>query len=147
MLVGLVSSGRFGLTKVTVVGGFNLGGGEVAELAVEAMFVEPRHPSAGRDLEVVEASPVPSVRREDGGVAVQLGLVERVHRFGHRVVVRISDGPDRCPGVELGKPVGQDMTHNRPNACLSLGIDGALARLRKLLDDAIEAMLKAQPAR
>ncbi len=40
----------------------------------------------------------------------------------------------------LGKPVGQDMTHNRPNACLSLGIDGALARLRKLLDDAIEAM-------
>jgi geranylgeranyl diphosphate synthase type II len=40
----------------------------------------------------------------------------------------------------LGKPVGQDMAHNRPNACISLGIDGALARLRRLLDDAIEAM-------
>lgn len=40
----------------------------------------------------------------------------------------------------LGKPVGQDMVHNRPNACISLGIDGALARLRKLLDEAIEAM-------
>ncbi len=40
----------------------------------------------------------------------------------------------------LGKPVGQDMTHNRPNACLSLGVEGALARLRKLLDDAIETM-------
>jgi len=40
----------------------------------------------------------------------------------------------------LGKPVGQDMAHNRPNACISLGIDGALARLRKLLDEAIEAM-------
>jgi geranylgeranyl diphosphate synthase type II len=42
--------------------------------------------------------------------------------------------------VSLGKPVGQDMAHNRPNACLSLGIDGALARLRRLLDEAIEAM-------
>lgn len=42
--------------------------------------------------------------------------------------------------VSLGKPVGQDMAHNRPNACISLGIDGALARLRRLLDDAIEAM-------
>ncbi len=42
--------------------------------------------------------------------------------------------------ANLGKPVGQDMAHNRPNACLSLGIDGALERLRKLLDDAIEAM-------
>lgn len=40
----------------------------------------------------------------------------------------------------LGKPVGQDMAHNRPNACMTLGIDGALERLRKLLDQAIEAM-------
>jgi geranylgeranyl diphosphate synthase, type II len=40
----------------------------------------------------------------------------------------------------LGKPVGQDMVHNRPNACMTLGIDGALERLRKLLDQAIEAM-------
>lgn len=40
----------------------------------------------------------------------------------------------------LGKPVGQDMAHNRPNACISLGIEGALDRLRKLLDEAIEVM-------
>jgi geranylgeranyl diphosphate synthase type II len=40
----------------------------------------------------------------------------------------------------LGKPVGQDMTHNRPNACMTLGIDGALERLRKFLDQAVEAM-------
>ena len=39
----------------------------------------------------------------------------------------------------LGKPVGQDMVHNRPNACHSLGVEGALDRLRKLLDQAIEA--------
>jgi geranylgeranyl diphosphate synthase type II len=42
--------------------------------------------------------------------------------------------------ASLGKPVGQDMAHNRPNACMTLGIDGALERLRKLLDQAIEAM-------
>jgi len=40
----------------------------------------------------------------------------------------------------LGKPVGQDMVHNRPNACMTLGIDGALERLRKLLDSAVEIM-------
>ena len=42
--------------------------------------------------------------------------------------------------ASLGKPVGQDMAHNRPNACMTLGIDGALERLRKLLDQAIQAM-------
>lgn len=40
----------------------------------------------------------------------------------------------------LGKPVGQDMVHDRPNACMTLGIDGALDRLRKLLHQAIEVM-------
>jgi geranylgeranyl diphosphate synthase type II len=40
----------------------------------------------------------------------------------------------------LGKPVGQDMAHDRPNACLTFGIEGALERLRSLLDNAIEAM-------
>ena len=40
----------------------------------------------------------------------------------------------------LGKPVGQDMAHDRPNACMTLGIEGAQDRLRSLLDQAIEAM-------
>jgi geranylgeranyl diphosphate synthase type II len=42
--------------------------------------------------------------------------------------------------ASLGKPVGQDMAHDRPNACLTLGIEGALERLRNLLDQAVEAM-------
>ena len=42
--------------------------------------------------------------------------------------------------ASLGKPVGQDMVHDRPNACMTLGIDGALERLRALLDQALEAM-------
>ena len=40
----------------------------------------------------------------------------------------------------LGKPAGQDMVHDRPNACMTLGIEGALERLRTLLDQAVEAM-------
>lgn len=42
--------------------------------------------------------------------------------------------------ASLGKPVGQDMVHDRPNACHTYGIDGALERLRTLLDQALEAM-------
>jgi geranylgeranyl diphosphate synthase type II len=42
--------------------------------------------------------------------------------------------------ASLGKPVGQDMAHDRPNACLTFGIEGALERLRALLDQAIEVM-------
>jgi geranylgeranyl diphosphate synthase type II len=42
--------------------------------------------------------------------------------------------------AHLGKPVGQDMAHDRPNACMTFGIDGALDRLRSLLDQAIEVM-------
>jgi geranylgeranyl diphosphate synthase type II len=42
--------------------------------------------------------------------------------------------------ANLGKPVGQDMAHDRPNACMTLGIEGALDRLRSLLAQAIEAM-------
>jgi geranylgeranyl diphosphate synthase type II len=32
------------------------------------------------------------------------------------------------------------MAHDRPNACLTFGIEGALERLRTLLDQAIEVM-------
>jgi hypothetical protein len=32
------------------------------------------------------------------------------------------------------------MAHDRPNACLTFGIEGALERLRALLDQAIEVM-------
>lgn len=42
--------------------------------------------------------------------------------------------------AHLGKPVGQDMAHDRPNACMTFGIEGALDRLRSLLDQAIEVM-------
>ena len=36
----------------------------------------------------------------------------------------------------IGKPVGQDAAHHRPNAVHSLGLNGALARLETLAADA-----------
>jgi len=39
-----------------------------------------------------------------------------------------------------GKPVGQDLTHSRPNAVLTLGLPNALERLETLLDAAFDAV-------
>ena len=40
----------------------------------------------------------------------------------------------------LGKPVGQDDLHGRPNAVLALGVDGAISRLRDILSGAIASI-------
>lgn len=42
--------------------------------------------------------------------------------------------------AELGKPAGQDDLHNRPNAVSSLGVDGAIARLKDILAGAIASI-------
>lgn len=42
--------------------------------------------------------------------------------------------------AELGKPVGQDEIHNRPNAVTELGVDGAVARLKDILGGAISSI-------
>jgi geranylgeranyl diphosphate synthase type II len=41
---------------------------------------------------------------------------------------------------ELGKPTGQDAAHGRPSAVQELGVAGATARLRRLVEDAIESI-------
>ena len=41
---------------------------------------------------------------------------------------------------ELGKPVGQDLAHQRPNAVLELGLDGAVAWLGELAERAVESV-------
>ncbi len=41
---------------------------------------------------------------------------------------------------ELGKPAGQDVANGRPNAVLEIGLDGAMARLRSLIAEAIESI-------
>lgn len=40
----------------------------------------------------------------------------------------------------LGKPVGQDDLHGRPNAVAVLGVDGAQSRLRDILSGAISSI-------
>ncbi len=40
----------------------------------------------------------------------------------------------------LGKPVGQDRAHGRPNAVWSLGLGGAIGRLESLAEAAVEAV-------
>lgn len=40
----------------------------------------------------------------------------------------------------IGKPVGQDEALDRPNAVEALGLDGAVRRLRELLDEGVESI-------
>lgn len=42
--------------------------------------------------------------------------------------------------AELGKPVGQDAAHERPSAVSQLGVDGAVARLKGLLTEAVDSI-------
>ena len=41
---------------------------------------------------------------------------------------------------ETGKPCGQDEIHNRPSALRQLGVDGAVARLKLLMSEAVESI-------
>ena len=45
-----------------------------------------------------------------------------------------------CDAQELGKPIGQDAAHHRPNAAALLGIGGAKARLEELVRAAVESI-------
>ncbi|MEM8791365.1 MAG: polyprenyl synthetase family protein [Pseudomonadota bacterium] len=42
--------------------------------------------------------------------------------------------------AELGKPVGQDAIHNRPNAVHDLGVQGAVGKLKGLVAEALAAI-------
>ncbi|NUB43504.1 polyprenyl synthetase family protein [Fertoebacter nigrum] len=45
-----------------------------------------------------------------------------------------------CSADELGKPVGQDALHARPNAVRELGVQGAMGRLKDILGGAIASI-------
>ena len=45
-----------------------------------------------------------------------------------------------CDAEMLGKPVGQDVLHGRPNAVSELGVQGAVRRLKDLLGGAIASI-------
>src|SRR5947209_8723653 len=86
--LGLLDSNQLAGGVLTVVGVLELGRRDVAEEAVQAGGVEPMDPAEGGQLDLVDVAP--------GSLPPdQLGLVEPVHRFGQRVVVRIADTTDR----------------------------------------------------
>jgi hypothetical protein len=91
---------RIGLRLVTVVRRLHLGRGPVVELAVDALLVEPRHPGAGGDLEIVEAPPRSAVAGQGGRVAVQLRLEQADGGLGHGVVETVADGADEGVGAD-----------------------------------------------
>jgi geranylgeranyl diphosphate synthase type II len=45
-----------------------------------------------------------------------------------------------CDEAELGKPIGQDAAHLRPNAALQIGLAGAKQRLESLLRSAMDSI-------
>ncbi|WP_204276530.1 polyprenyl synthetase family protein, partial [Klebsiella aerogenes] len=45
-----------------------------------------------------------------------------------------------CRQEEVGKPVGRDSTLGRPNAAALLGMGGAMARLKRLVREAMEVI-------
>ena len=94
-----------GLRLLTVVG-LDFSRRPIVELAVKSLLVEPGHPGAGGDLEVVKSLPGPAVGGEGGGVSVQLCLEQPHDRFSHRIVEAIADGPDRGGGTYLVDPFG-----------------------------------------
>ena len=64
-----------------------LGGWDIAELAVEPLVVEPFHPRERGQFDVLDVAPWSLT-------ADQFGLVEPVHRLGEAVVIGISDAAD-----------------------------------------------------
>jgi geranylgeranyl diphosphate synthase type II len=45
-----------------------------------------------------------------------------------------------CDPLMIGKPVGQDEAHGRASAVRSLGLEGAIARLRRLVAEAVDSI-------
>ena len=82
--------------------------------------------------------------------ATQMGAVaagqeaEPWHELGARIgeAFQVADDlRDALYDIEtLGKPAGQDDLHGRPNAVASLGVDGAIRRLKDILSGAIASI-------
>jgi hypothetical protein len=84
--------------RIGVLGGgpgrvelFELGGGQIADVAVQALSVVPVHPPERRELDLLDCLP----RAGAGGAADQLGLVIPVDCFGQSIVIAVADRSDR----------------------------------------------------
>ncbi|WP_313778497.1 polyprenyl synthetase family protein [Thiorhodovibrio frisius] len=66
------------------------------------------------------------------------------HAFGEKLGLAYQVADDlrdvAVSEADMGKPMGQDQTHGRPSAVAELGLDGALGRLKKLVDAAVHGI-------
>lgn len=67
-----------------------LGGRDVTEVSVEALGFMPAHPSASRELEVLDRLP----RAGTGGPADESPRVIPVDGLGEGIVIAVADGAD-----------------------------------------------------
>jgi geranylgeranyl diphosphate synthase type II len=78
------------------------------------------------------------------GAAAAGGPVEIWRAVGERLgeAYQVADdiGDALADEAQLGKPVGQDVAHGRPNAVRELGVRGAIARLDTLTEAAVAAI-------
>jgi hypothetical protein len=74
-------------------------GGEVVEVLVRALCVEPEHPFGGAQLDVVDVAP--------GALPADEFVLERPdRRLGESVVEGIADRPDRRIHAFVEEPLG-----------------------------------------
>jgi hypothetical protein len=88
-----------GLLVLTVIDGFVFCRRDVADRAVQPVFVPPGDPLEGRQLDLPGAWP-------RAAATDQLGLVQAVDRLGQSVVVGVALGPDRGDGAFGGQALG-----------------------------------------
>lgn len=85
------------------------------------------------------------------GAAAAGAEAEPWRRLGERLGEAFQVADDIRDVIEnaedLGKPVGRDLALGRPNAAAQFGLDGAVQRLRRLADEAVEAIPACPGAR
>src|SRR3954453_8075704 len=90
---------------LSVVGGFELGGWDVAEDAVQPAVVVPVDPFHRRVLDVIDR--LRRVRPERATLADHLGLEQADSRLGQRIIIGVTDAADRrCDTLE-GESLGE----------------------------------------
>jgi hypothetical protein len=99
---------------LSVVGGFELGGWDVAEDAVQPAVVVPVDPFHRRVLDVIDR--LRRVRPERTALADHLGLEQADSRLGQRIIIGVTDATDR-----------------RRNPLQDKGSANAVARLARLV--------------
>jgi len=85
--------------KLGVVGGFSLGGRNVADRFEQATGAKPVDPFEGRKLDGLEGPPWTAPMDH-------LGLVEAIDRLGERVVIGVADAADRRFDARRDEPLG-----------------------------------------